>query len=1473
MVEEPEALVVAEEGDAAPAGDGANEFEGFELPFKVATFPDIGQRAYINSAQSAEWLFARASGHCGIGADPGRFLRNNKTSIETELGNLQVPKEGFHYRGREPAGHGEDSQWKDHTFESRAFLVVLLFLLRNRPLAALVKVKALNLIIELATKSLAVADLTRPLMGMVTKKDGTLVGKELRISAQGLCHAWGVLIRLCPGAAAQWSKLSTRCWLNRCISSSLDSATFADMWFFMCYLYCHPKLRGLGQNLWLCLGQQVLPELVCRTGDWLTGLALQASLEALRALPALKTKIGNIRKMADPVNKLLLLFKLRKQKQHRQRIAGTHEDLGGNTTRMMVFEAYLDCLLHMKALETGFSGSRQISVCWDPSNYGGKEILMAIVYDPFSNKSAYLMAQHMTQTVLSELHPSLLPQAKGRKLVRLEGFKEIKALSSALESIGVKLADFKVPEGLICRPLKPQEFRLTGPDGHIYIQNADTKEITPEVPLHLDLGSLPCLVSMSDQGPNIIGATNYLQYSQQAPLFLALFDPYHRAWNDMKTALKRAKCSAWKTVLELTLVANLNYGPFGSSAWHWKKKSKLEDFMLTKNASSANWQQYQHLICQERRMFEPTTPEEQHSLFETWRTLDSFNIKGPLIKLMRWFSWFESMSFHAGELWSTKMILEDALEQKEEASEKEVEPLPKQTDHQKELRELKKRKGTWRLAPELINRKNMAIKDIVMAVGKSTWQLFASRARDITSPAHVLEHNISCAANDFWKQELVEMIATSLFDTRFQQHLQPQFCYHDKTLEWHADLFSKLLETRAQSLSAFYCLPPNSYNHVLAPSPEVVRQAHKLAIGHWAKLLDAEAAENEGQEIKPLRAMHWRLNPLNRCLLMAFEQDEAQKKVCTMDSAARRLQLAIGKNLGDSRVIENVHQHGRDLFRQSKAKTIGNTSIMANALRSGVLDGRDVPMVNAVLAEKAYGEQWKSTKKESVVQSMRSKQKKMPLEMQKMMVAQKGTHTWPTPSAGSLFQSVASTQWLFEFWKTKDQEFKRVGVNGSWQSFLARPGSILARESKGLLVKVVASAEFAFLGLSMHVVVVDEKRFYCCCQERSEIRWHYIVNLDDWVELQVEPCLLGGHIGPLGWKLKGEPPLPLEVAALIFGMSLTYQQVMGLLDLLDLAQGVPRNIGKKKALDILIESVVPDDQVEQVKANYNTEDTTDDKNYDTDFSEVISELGNDDANAQDLKEFKEKKRFHNMKRKMAQRDAPIPKAKAKAKRRPKAKVKGKAAPKKKSFAKKLMERASANMASAAADQDVDMGLPPSPPPPPPMEPPPPPMEPPVEPALPPPMPPPHIGEDGGGGEPDEAPEEHAEPMAARPALPRAARQRTPEEIMTLIEPPGCKFGISHQDHRFTSYWKKDHPELPGAFAQKRLSRTFVSIRGWRDALIEVHEHNWKKWRLLKGMYPLGEKREMNPGQIPESIFEQLQPKIAELQPVRRYASR
>ena len=731
------------------------ELEGFELPFPVATLANVNQRAYISDDGKAEWLFSRVHSFCGISMEPGRMLRLNLDTIVKELEALQVPKEEFHYRGMS-IEEIHQRKWKEHTLESRSLLVVLVWLMKNKALKAQVKVRSLNLLLDLVAKAFMEADIQVPLMGMVCNMEGAILHKELFFTPQGLCVAWGSLLNACSGAGALWKKLTTRCWPNRCISSAPDSASLADMWFFLCYLACHPKLKSLGQNIWLVLGKLVLPNLVEATGNWLEKVAIKASQETLQMLPTLRRKTGNARRQADPVNRVLLLWRLRKEKLHRQQVASTHGDLGASTSRMLKFENYLDCLLHMKALQVAFAGSLQISVAWDPSTYGGKDIFMGILYSYKHDAAAYLMCQQLGHTMMSELDHSLIEFAKNRQLTRLDGYKELKGLSCALESsIGVTLMNFKVPTGLICRPLTREEFRVLDDNGRPWILREGAEPV-PQVPDNIHLANIPCLISISDQGPTNLAGMIFLMYSKQALMFLAIFDPFHRAWNDLKNAMKRTSWGCWRVVLEMTLVANLNYGPFGTSGWHWKKKARLEEFMATHDCNSEVWQKYQHLVCQERRIAEPASYHESQDLFQSLHVLDSFSTKGPLIKLMRWFSFFESMVFYEGELYCTKLVLESGKDGGgSEAEVQDEEALPQNKDDRKELQELKRRKGTWNLAPQLITPRALCIKDIIMSVGKATWHCFSERAREVKTTNQVLELNISCSNNMYWTTELL----------------------------------------------------------------------------------------------------------------------------------------------------------------------------------------------------------------------------------------------------------------------------------------------------------------------------------------------------------------------------------------------------------------------------------------------------------------------------------------------------------------------------------------------------------------------------------------------------------------------------------------------------------------------------------------------------------------------------------------------
>ena len=72
-----------------------------------------------------------------------------------------------------------------------------------------------------------------------------------------------------------------------------------------------------------------------------------------------------------------------------------------------------------------------------------------------------------------------------------------------------------------------------------YIQDEKEETLRPQVPVHYDLGQIPALISISDQGPSNTAALNFLLYSPNALLIWSIWDPYHRAWNDIKLALFR----------------------------------------------------------------------------------------------------------------------------------------------------------------------------------------------------------------------------------------------------------------------------------------------------------------------------------------------------------------------------------------------------------------------------------------------------------------------------------------------------------------------------------------------------------------------------------------------------------------------------------------------------------------------------------------------------------------------------------------------------------------------------------------------------------------------------------------------------------------------------------------------------------------------------------------------------------------------
>lgn len=116
---------------------------------------------------------------------------------------------------------------------------------------------------------------------------------------------------------------------------------------------------------------------------------------------------------------------------------------------------------------------------------------------------------------------------------------------------------------------------------------------------------------------------------------------------------------------------------------------------------------------------------------------------------------------------------------------------------------------------------------------------------------------------------------------------------------------------------------------------------------------------------------------------------------------------------------------------------------------------------------------------------------------------------------------------------------------------------------------------------------------------------------------------------------------------------------------------------------------------------------------------------------------------------------------------------------------------------------------------------------------------------------------------------RAERvHRTPQDIMQMLLPnKDFMISIKFNDWRFDSSCKLQlsathMKKLYAPYSQKTLSRSFASRLSWEDALAEVHDFTWRKWKLLMDVSPLTlETGEQRPGCVPQEVLDLLKPVI------------
>lgn len=1023
-----------------------------------------------------------------------------------------------------------------------------------------------------------------------------------------------------PGCQWAWNHLMVKGYCAYKITSAFTHPTFWDLMVLLAWAKCNPTSR----KVWSHFGQFLWPKIMFISGTILDRLAYSRACQPLEQLPLLKTKKGR-RKIVPRINKIVLLRKMAKVRRHRKNAATSHDDLVPCNAQIVMAEEFLCASLYAKKIKEAYQDCFHFSVHWDPSNYD-IETLVSIVFSYQAGAqgvAGYLPNQNMKPVLKSEVDPQILALSAISKLTRIQGYSEIRALSHSLNAINMPLQKFFFPPGLLWNVLQGHESRVFE-NGEFFIVNHRTSEKKPQIPKNFCIHHTPLLTSLSDQGGINRAGLDYLVHKLGMSLHVQ-FDPYHRGWNDLKDCLKKSKGDLFKCFLSFALFWNVSYGPFNSREWHQRKVAKVKDVLGFHSAHCEPFLSFIPYICRERCIQEPTTPEGRELLMQSLETMNSIRTLGPVVKIQRWFSWFQAERYYNGECWANKYIMEGKVDGDCKFVRSDDEKaMTKTTDlsDKQELQQLKAKLGTYSLAPLLITSASMFQKDIIKFIAQPCWTHHSSRAEKCLSPHQTSEFIIQKTLGG-WVDELYDLIVQGFLTNAVLKELYPHMATSEDTLKHrlgiHLDFASRLVAKRSMSLMAQYCRPPLKYAALLSQDLSTGKKMQQQMKKDWEKILHLESRDAQGEFISGLESLSCIKESICRVAFLLNERDILDK---TWHAQAILKTLTI--SLGDTQCIENTHQTAKDSLRDSRHNQRSRVQKFKACLDSKVLQTRQTEHVQVNELELA-------------LQSARALPPFVPLthpnthklgrEFQNLMQFKSSSRWWPSTSAVSQFEEAM----CFEALISQNLEGPHLGC------LLGDAGSVLVSKQEQLPVMSLAKTSSGFTAWVLETVSTTLDPFadmqdllFKPVGQKTGFVFKHVISFEDWLVIPTEPVL---HQGALMLKQIGEPSSLLR-AKLQQGLDLTVKDVKTILASLGVhLKGAP---SKATCYEALIKCVAENDEEAKTFAQKSAlNDNPDEKEAEDDeFNELLELLEEDTENRDDpdiKQEKKKRKKLANTK--------------------------------------------------------------------------------------------------------------------------------------------------------------------------------------------------------------------------------------------------
>ena len=942
-------------------------------------------------------------------------------------------------------------------------------------------------------------DCSEPLDGdcsiqhMVVNHDGYLSGFH------HVCSRFGDL-------AGCWKAYPDH-WHYHQLQSSIEKPLLRDLILVLMWATTSTAMLKQPNHMWNTCGRFIFSSVL-----WLMTVLLETYIihKVLcgpqpvnpRTLPLLLSKGGKPRR-PDTCNKVNWLKQFRKVRSVSSRALQllTDHTLLPSQQKGCVSTAYS---FYMANLAKTYHNIHRIQLVWDSSVHH-EDTMVFIMWSHMNSVAGYpaiqVLQKLIQQDVASVGDEDLQLLLMEGKLKLQSAFTYIKAVEGALVSVDKTLAEFRCPNELLLEPLAKNQLRVKHSNGNFYIVNTLTHEAIRQIPDNFNWDSLPVLCHMIDQSQIGVAACYHMMHHMRLMVFV-MYDYYHRTWNDIKNAARSSKGFFFSTMLKYSLVFNLNYGPFGKGGWFLDKQTFLKEMALSCSSTHQFFRARAPDIAEDIGRAEPVTDQDYKDIWDFVVGFQKgFKLKGPLTKVMRWFSFFEGYDFYRKELNSLKLVLDWHFQTCHDPDEDEANvPAPvlplNQPDAKTELAELKKALGGLRLAAKIITPTSLWSLDCLFRVVQELWLYTGLRQKTIKTAEDFRQDLIATCTARTWLKPVCNTVMNCFHDQGCFEHLtlyaDMEGYSHDK-LDQFCDFTLHVITNRTMSLIGFETEPPYRYAGLVSQDTRLQTLALARMKLDWRRLLELESAlAIDPKPCKAVTACCWRLCLPIRAVFVAMEACDYDLDSQVGQSAVALLNSML-EVLGDSKCIEDTHKHLRDQARDNSNNVTSRASRHHCCHTSPVLEQRGVNAASISDKELAQA-YWR--KRQSVYQIIKATQTSSVKATKDMLDILQTHQTSPTPAI--MYQSVAATSWVLDSYWEQAQP-----LSAPWQSVMVGQHSILRHKSSTDAVLTLNASQWGVLAWQLDYLGPQEQdpEFHTWTlnvEQSNAVVWKYVTKHTDW---------------------------------------------------------------------------------------------------------------------------------------------------------------------------------------------------------------------------------------------------------------------------------------------------------------------------------------------------------------------------------------